>query len=217
MSRALVSAALSTALLLLASQVGAAAGDCSGPDPTTGHRVPTQFLFSASVDSVHVTWEGDARGYRVHEWSDVLTIGTVYRGQLADHLDLHGFGAACDSMRGSSFEQGDQLMVAVNSVDLGVDQNGFASPLLIWHATDAGWSLYTDVLPALDYTNAMRTASTTAEIVDLVTRHLPDTATVPAPANGPSPFAPLLPIAAVLGLLAVLHFDRAIRRRRVSG
>lgn len=198
--------------LIILFQAGVASAECYPLNPAVGHQVPTKYVFTATVESVDVTWEGDARGYRVHGWAAPLLTDRIYRGEVPAQIKLHGYGAGCSGLSGWNLNTGDRILVAVDHVEVGPDQDGFAGPVLIWQATSIGWSLDDEVLPDLDYPARIRSATATGEIVDLLSRHLPDTST--SMREAPHKPAGLNGIAIVSGLAAGLLAAVAFQWRR---
>lgn len=193
------------AALWIAAQTPTVFGECSTGDPPLGRVVPTEYVFTATVEAVTPTADPQDA-----EWHVELQLGTAYVGSLPDHISLQGWGSGCSSLRGWQLQVGDQLMVALDDLDLAGNPSLYG-PLLIWHRVGDSWTFYSEVLdPQWQYTEAMRSASTTDEILQLTSGNLPDTSTAATTAQDSSPGALLLVIPFVTTLALAMRRTRCL-------
>lgn len=202
-------AAMTLAAFLAIAVAPSVMAECTWPPPPASQTFDARFAFTATAREVSKDVPRAASGQPPYEWHVELTIDQTYRGKVPARIILNGRNYDCHTLLGQELRQGDRLFVAFDR--RGLDYGGFYGPMLLWRRTDVGWSFYPEALTygsdARFYPAVARNATTTAQILDVISATPPDTST----SAGPAQEAPEQPVVLV-ALAFALAFAIALKR-----
>lgn len=214
--------ALAVACLLLATLVPIASAECTGWPIRATERLDVGYAFAATVTEVSgdVDPTPDMSDF---DWHVELAIDRTYLGKVPDSIVYNGWDVGCHDLRGDHLQIGDRILVATEHLNLDyLPGDPFEGDLIAWRAADDGWLFYADALlyasdPAF-YPKAARTATTTADVLRLLTAAgMPDTSTL-SPPDDPhqdhgATIALLFLVGFILSMTALPIRSRDIRAR----
>lgn len=209
--------ALALACLTLATVVPTTSGECSGWPIRAAERLDVGYAFAATVTEVSddVDPTPDMANF---DWHVELAIDRTYLGQVPDSIAWNGWDNGCHELRGGLLQTGDKILVATEDLNLAyLPGDPFDGDVIVWRSAGASWLFYADaMLYASDeafYPHAARTATTTADVLRLITTAgMPGTSTLARPDDwhqGPLPAIALIFLAGFV--LAVARLSRPRR------
>jgi hypothetical protein len=212
-----IGVALVTAIVSLTTIAPAALAECMNWPLVASERPRIAFAFTATVTSIEREEEfeegSDLFNYRV-----TLDAGRVYRGDVPEEIVITGSDWQCGFFYVSQLDEGARLSIASERLHASPDGD-LVGNVLVWLRDGDHWRFCAEALrdgsdPAY-YSPAARRATTTQEIVRLVSRApLPDTATAGSAESGGDSRPPSLAIVFVVALFAGWCGIRLARARR---
>jgi hypothetical protein len=213
-----VPAAVVLAALLLTTAAPSAVAECMDWPIGTTERLDVAYAFSAMVMEASRDVDPPKPDNADFDWHVELAIDRSYRGDVPERLVYNGWDVGCHELRGDGLRTGDRIFVATERLDIShLPGDPFDGDVVVWKRTGDGWALHADALRYRSdeefYPKAARTATTTAEILRLVSAaSVPDTSTLSAPAErGVGAVIPALALAVMAGFVLALHRASRVR------
>jgi hypothetical protein len=215
--RRLLFAAVAFASLLYAIVVPTAFAECMNWPIRATERLDAGHAFIATVTEASRDVDPPKPDNSDFDWHVELTVERTYRGDVPDRIVYNGWDVGCHELRGDGLRTGDRIFVAAEGLHMEyLPVDPFEGHVIVWRQTGDGWALDEDALSygsdAEFYPEAARSATTTADILRLISDPpAPDTSISSAP-KGPDddPPVPALALVFLAGIVVALaHLSRA--------
>lgn len=219
MRRVIAAAAL--AVLLLPTTATVALAECTDWPIGATERLHIRYAFTATVAA---SWRDPERSDDGPEfdWRTELDVERTYRGRVPGRIVANGWYFGCHSLRGDRLQTGDRIFVASTAFRPHADGldpfTVIDGQVIVWKRSGNIWRFFEDGLDYGSdkefYPRAARTATTTADILALISgRSAPDTSTMSAPGRGDvRAVIPVLALAFIAGFFLGLKRLRAPAR-----
>lgn len=181
-ARRRISVTFAGTIVLLAAFAPTAFAECMNWPLEATKQPRIAFAFVATVTDIerHEMFEAGSGEFRYR-----ITLETVrvYRGRIRESVELTGTNSGCSFLDKSGLAEGERLFIASERLRPDAHETDLGN-VLAWKRTGSQWMFYEDALrdgsDETYYARAARAATTTAEIVQLVSgAPMPDTATAP--------------------------------------
>ena len=152
-------------------------------------RPHVAFAFTATVTDIERREMFEVGSGQYH-YRITLDIGRVYRGRIQATVELTGTNSGCSFLYKSGLAEGERLFIASERLRPDAHETDLGN-VLAWKHTGTRWTFYEDALAEGSdetyYPSAARAATTTAEIVQLVSAApMPDTGTASPVRSAPA-------------------------------
>ena len=207
-----LSSSVALAALLLTMVTSTARAECMTWPVRVTERLDVGYAFTATVTEASRDVDPPKPDNADFDWHVELAVERAYLGRVPDRLVFNGWDVGCHFLRGDGLRTGDRIFVANERLDLTwLPTDPFFGDVVVWKGTDDGWDFYADALDygsdEAYYPKAARTATTTAEILRLVSAaSVPDTSMLIAPEERGNAVIPALALVFMAGFGLALRY-----------
>lgn len=215
-----IGVALVAAIVSMSTTAPAVRAECMNWPLEAREPPRIAFAFTATVRSVERE-EDFEEGSNLFNYRVTLAADRVYRGHVPEEIVMAGSDWQCGFFHVSGLDEGARLFIASERLRASPDGDLLGNAL-VWLRDEDHWRFYEEGLrdgrdPAY-YSPAARRATTTQQIVSLVSRApLPDTATVGSATADGDRRPPALAIFFVIALAASLGGSASFRSAVLKG
>lgn len=200
--------AMVAACTILFAGAGTARAECMNLPLGRDEPPVVAFAFTGTVTNVERGDYVEDPASGLHTWNVAVVVDAVHRGAVPDRLNLRSADWGCSLLYTGNLAKGDRIFIASERLRPGVSAESDLGHVLAWIGTGDRWAFYENGLSMGSfedyYPAAARAATTTGEILLVVSRAvMPETSTVAAGDSGSVP-AWLLAAVLVAALCAVL-------------